>query len=126
MNIQNKGITQSIVQNKVNELAWDAQYDGNVANILINSNDNGHKENYQVQLDNVDLTNLLNIPSVNSLIDKRLMSDYRRNTRKRLYIKNKDYLNVLKPKKKLCSPLVISTKSKKIPNKKTKKMYICI
>jgi hypothetical protein len=124
MNIKNKGITQTIVQNKVNELAWDAQYDGNVANILINSNNNGHKENYQVQLDNIDLANLLNIPSVDNLIDKRLMNDYRRNTRKRLY---KNNVNIWKLKE-LRSPLVISRKSKKISNKpnKPKKMYIYI
>lgn len=112
MNIKNKGITQTIVRNKVNEFAWDAQYDGNVANIVINSNNNGDKENYQIQLDNIDLANLLSIPSVNSLIDKRLMNDYRRNTRKRLY---KNNLSILKPKKELRSSLVISRKSK--PNK---------
>lgn len=124
MNIKNKGITQTIVQNKVNELAWDAQYDGNVANILINSNNNGHKENYQVQLDNIDLANLLNIPSVDNLIDKRLMNDYRRNTRKRLY---KNNVNIWKLKE-LRSPLVISRKSKKVSNNtnKPKKMYIYI
>ena len=77
--IKNRGITKTIIhnngENHVNEINWDADYDGEIANISLDSISNGHKNHYNIQLDNEDLANLLNIPTVNMPIDKRLKMD---------------------------------------------------
>jgi hypothetical protein len=80
--IQNSGLTQTIIhnnnnkRNEFNEIKWDAEYDGKQANISLDSNSNGKKKHYNVSLDNQDLANLLNVPSVNMPIDKRLHMDF--------------------------------------------------
>ena len=78
--IINRGLTQTIVhknnQNQFNEINWDAIYDGNNANISVNSNKNGRQNNFNISLDNQDLANILNIPSVNTPIHKRLQMDF--------------------------------------------------
>ena len=78
--IKNRGLTQTIVhknnQNQFNEINWDAIYDGNNANISVNSNKNGRQNNFNISLDNQDLANILNIPSVNTPIHKRLQMDF--------------------------------------------------
>ena len=78
--IKNKGYTKTIIhdhnKNKVNELNWDADYDGDNANILLTSTSNGKKKKFGIQLDNNDLANLLNIPSVNMPLHKRLKEDF--------------------------------------------------
>lgn len=78
--IKNRGLSQTIMNNNnhinFNELLWDADYDGNNANINVSSNNNGHKKRYNINLDNHDLANMLNIPSVNMPIHKRLQMDF--------------------------------------------------
>lgn len=80
--IKNKGITQTIIhnsnnnQNEFNEINWDADYDGNTANISITSDTNGLRQHYDATLDNIDLDKLLNIPSVDMPLHKRLASDF--------------------------------------------------
>ena len=80
--IKNKGITQTIVhnsnnnQNEFNEINWDADYDGNTANISITSDTNGLRQHYDATLDNIDLDKLLNIPSVDMPLHKRLANDF--------------------------------------------------
>jgi hypothetical protein len=59
-----------------NEINWVGDYDGNLANIALTINDNGKKGNIQMQLNNDDLLNLLNVPSVQKPIDERLMDDF--------------------------------------------------
>ena len=80
--IKNSGATQSFIhnnnKNKFSEMNWDSDYDGNVANILVNSNNNGKRRQYNISLDNNDLANLLNVPSVSTPIDKRLRMDFQR------------------------------------------------
>lgn len=80
--IKNIGATQSFIhnnnKNKFSEMNWDSDYDGNVANILVNSNNNGKRHQYNISLDNNDLANLLNVPSVSTPIDKRLKMDFKR------------------------------------------------
>jgi hypothetical protein len=79
--IKNRGITQTLIhdnnQNQFNEINWDADYDGQLANVSIHSNTNGNRENFDITLDNNDLANLLNIPSVNTPLDKRLTMDFK-------------------------------------------------
>jgi hypothetical protein len=78
--IKNKGISKTIVGNNydkhVEELKWDAKYDGNEANILLKTNSNGKKHKYNITLDNADLANMLNVNSVNVPIHKRLEKDF--------------------------------------------------
>lgn len=78
--IKNRGITQTIVHNNnknhFNQIDWDADYDGNIANILVNYNTDGKRNQFNVSLDNEDLANILNIQSVNIPIDRRLKMDF--------------------------------------------------
>jgi hypothetical protein len=78
--IKNRGTTKTIIydnnRNHINEINWDANYDGNVANISIDTEGNGKSKHFDIKLDNNDLANLLNIQSVNMPIDKRLKIDF--------------------------------------------------
>jgi len=78
--IKNRGYTKTIIhdhnKNKVNELKWDADYDGDNANIMLTSSTDGKKKQIGIQLDNNDLANLLNIPSVNMPLHRRLNDDF--------------------------------------------------
>ena len=62
--------------NHINQINWDADYDGDMANISIDSDSNGKSKHFEIKLDNNDLANLLNIQSVNMPIDKRLKKDF--------------------------------------------------
>jgi hypothetical protein len=87
--IKNRGYTKTIIHdnnshkhntlNAVNELNWDADYDGDVANISVTSDTNGEKKHFNISLDNNDLENILNIPSVDMPIHKRLQKDFYEN-----------------------------------------------
>ena len=63
--IKNRGMTQTIIhnnnQNHFNEIDWDADYDGNNANISVTATTDGNKQHFDVKLDNEDLANLLSI-----------------------------------------------------------------
>jgi hypothetical protein len=80
--IKSKGLTQTIIHNnnnnfdQINELNWDANYDGNMANISFTSNVNGNKEHFDVSLDNQDLASILNVPSVNIPLEERIKIDF--------------------------------------------------
>jgi hypothetical protein len=83
--IKNKGVMKTLIHanhhNKINEVKWNAKYDGENANIKIDLNDGKHKKHYNVKLDNDNLAELLNIPSVNTPLEKRLLRDFNK-TRK--------------------------------------------
>jgi len=146
--IKNRGTTQMLLQNNnqktFNEINWDADYDGNVANISLDSMSNGKSKHYNIQLDNDDLANLLNIPSVNMPIDKRLKMDLERplfRDEPNIYrielpniesLKNQnDYLSSPLPNEELIIPVTINGRSKKYSltprkfnkQKKTHKTY---
>ena len=78
--IKNRGITKTIIHdnnhNHTNQINWDADYDGDVANISFNTNTDGKRNHFNISLDNEDLANILNMPSVNIPIDKRLKMDF--------------------------------------------------
>jgi len=80
--IKNVGSTQTIIGNRcqshVQEMDWNADYDGDRAKVLLRTNTDGSKHNYQFTLDNDDLANILNIDSVNIPIHKRLKSDFKK------------------------------------------------
>lgn len=85
--IINKGITKTAFVESPNgkpkiinnEIKWDANYDGNLANISVNIDKNGKKKHIDMKLTNDDLSRLLSIPSVDKNIDKRLMNDFDNN-----------------------------------------------
>jgi hypothetical protein len=78
--IKNRGTTKTIILDNnhghINHINWDADYDGDVANISIDTESNGKSKHFEIKLDNNDLANLLNIKSVNMPIDKRLEMDF--------------------------------------------------
>jgi len=78
--IKNRGITQTLINNnnqkQFNQINWDADYDGQTANISFTSDTDGNKKYFDIQLDNEDLANILSIPSETTPIDKRLQMDF--------------------------------------------------
>jgi hypothetical protein len=79
--IKNRGATKTLIYNNnhndINEINWDAEYDGNIANISVDLQSNGRKKHYDVTLDKEDLDNILNVPSVNMPLDRRLKKDFK-------------------------------------------------
>jgi hypothetical protein len=78
--IKNRGMTKTIIHsnnhNTINETNWDADYDGNVANVSLDLSKNGRNKHMDFKLTNDDLANLLTVPSVNQPIHKRLKMDF--------------------------------------------------
>ena len=101
--IKNKGITQTYTYNKrhnklnASEIDWDAEYDGNQANISVNlQKSDGDNQHYDIKLDNHDLAQILSMPTINTPLDKRLIDDFKpRNKNKYL---NDDMPVILMPK----------------------------
>ena len=65
--------------NRVEGIKWNADYDGNKANIRLDVNKNGHVERRNIQLHNTQLgtlAKLLSVPSVNKPLERRLLDDY--------------------------------------------------
>ena len=63
----------------VDELTWNANYDGDIANIKLNITEHETiktDKGFHFKLTNNDLANMLSIPSVNIPIDKRLENDF--------------------------------------------------
>ena len=79
--IKNRGETTTLIHNNkhndISKINWDAEYDGDIANVSLDLNTNGRNEHFDIQLDNDDLADILNIPTVNTPIDKRLKYDFR-------------------------------------------------
>ena len=79
--INNKGIVQTRLrrnnrEQKINELKWNANYDGKHAIVKVDVAKNGDKQKYRINLDNKDLAKLLATPSVNMPVDQRLRQDF--------------------------------------------------
>jgi hypothetical protein len=81
--IKNRGKTKTLMydnhRHNVNELKWDADYDGKVANVSLDLLNNGKRGHYDVQLNNKDIADILNISSVNTPLERRLHNDYKSN-----------------------------------------------
>jgi len=80
--IKNIGSAQTIIGNNcgnhVEEINWNADYDGDKAKILVKTNSNGRENLYHYTLDNGDLANMLNVDSVNIPIHMRLKKDFKK------------------------------------------------
>ena len=85
-----QGEMQTMVQvngkKRINKVHWDADYDGKKANVSLDVEDNHRAKHYDVQLNNEDLAEILNVPSVKMSLEKRLQRDFpkkKRFTKKR-------------------------------------------
>jgi hypothetical protein len=100
--IKNRGKTKTIIydnnNNHINEINWDADYDGDVANLSLTTNNDGKHQQFDLTLNNDDLAEILNYPSVNTPIHKRLETDY------------------IKPKYKMLKSLLSETNINKFPS----------
>ena len=86
----NVGSTNTTIRNNNkttnSSIKWTGNYNGKLANIHVDVNDNGRKENMDIKLTNDDLTQLLGYPSIEKQIDARLFDDFLGN-REPIYIK---------------------------------------
>jgi len=80
--IQNKGMTKTLIHenghNKISKIGWDSDYDGNIANVDLDVNNNGHNSQLHFELDNHDLEELLNIQPVQQSLHTRLATDFKK------------------------------------------------
>ena len=87
--IKSKGISKTIIHNNnknySSEFDWDADYDGEKANISLNMDQNGKKEHMEIKMNSDELAEILNIPSDNLMLDKRLYNDFLSKHPKREY-----------------------------------------
>jgi hypothetical protein len=78
--IQNYGITKTVINDNnkksTNEVKWLGNYDGNVADIKIQMDNNGAKDIMELKLDNNDIMKILGIQTVEMPLDKRLFNDF--------------------------------------------------
>ena len=79
--IQNYGFTKTLVNNnnnqtQINEIKWQGDYNGKIANIDVDINDNGNREFVSVQLNNNDLRQLFGIQPIEVPLEKRLVNDF--------------------------------------------------
>lgn len=74
--VQNYGFSKIVSKSGRNEVEWMGDYDGSVAKIIVNENNNGHKDSLKMRLTTKDLMDLLTAPSVNKELDKRLLEDF--------------------------------------------------
>ena len=106
--IKNRGETTTLLHNNnhddISRINWDAEYDGDIANVSLDLNTNGRNEHFDIQLDNDDLADILNIPTVNTPIDRRLKSDFKQ---KRMASNHMPYMIEIEDINRLPSPELI-------------------
>ena len=79
--IQNYGFTKTLFQddnnNEFNNMVkWKGEYDGKLANIDVDINDNGNREFVSMKLNNNDIRNMFGIQQVEGSLEKRLTKDF--------------------------------------------------
>lgn len=132
--IENKGITRtSFINNNKrdnNTLVWDLNYDGNIANLDLDVENNGEIKHYNYQLDNADLENILNIQPVSIPLEQQLMNDYYLNSKNMKSINyqypynynnyNEENINHIIQRPKTVRKLICRYKNEKPKTKKRK------
>jgi hypothetical protein len=79
--VKNKGVTKTLMydsetnKNTVNEIKWDVDYDGEIANLFLDINDNNKNNHIHLKMDNDDLATIFNLPTIDMSLDKRLQND---------------------------------------------------
>lgn len=79
--IQNYGFTKTLFQDNDNNefnnmVKWEGEYDGKLANIDVDINDNGNRQLVSMQLNNNDIRNMFGIQPVEGSLEKRLTKDF--------------------------------------------------
>ena len=78
--IKNYGFTKTQIQDNGhsinNEFKWQGDYDGKIANIDLDINNNGNTEFVSIKLNNNDLRHIFGIQPVETTLDKRLVNDF--------------------------------------------------
>lgn len=120
--IQNYGFTKTLIHdnnhNINNEIEWQGDYDGNIANINLNINENGNQEFVSMKLSNQDIMKMLGIQPVNIPIEQRLMNDFLSSD------KTKNYHRSYKPLKPVTlEGALIKRKSVKKRHRKKRKTH---
>ncbi len=121
--IQNYGFTKTLFQDNNgrlhNEIKWKGDYDGKMANIDLDVNDNGVQKLVNIQLDNNDIKHLFGVQPVEEPLEKRLVKDFLYKPMTLTLVKQKSRRRRKSRRK--------SRKSKKnAKNKKTKKILLRI
>ena len=110
--IKNRGSTKTIIHdnhhNNVNEMKWNANYDGDIAKVSLDLKNNGKAKHYNIKLDNSDLAKIFNIDSVNLPIDKRLKRDFKKVRMERQPSIYDIYLEDLQPQVMEEEPLLLN------------------
>jgi hypothetical protein len=90
MQFLNVGSTNTTIRNNNNttnsSIKWTGNYNGKLANIHVDVNDNGRKENMDIKLTNDDISQLLGYPSIEKQVDARLFDDFLGN-QKPIYVR---------------------------------------
>lgn len=78
--IQNYGFTKTLFQDDDKEInnmvKWEGEYDGKLANINLDINDNGKRQLVSMELNNKDIINMFGIKPVEGSLEKRLAKDF--------------------------------------------------
>ena len=79
--IQNYGFTKTLFKDNDNNVfdnivKWKGDYDGKLANIDVDKNDNGNREFVSMKLNNNDIRNIFGIKPVEVSLEKRLTKDF--------------------------------------------------
>jgi hypothetical protein len=78
--IQNYGFTKTLFQDDNNEInnmvKWEGKYDGKLANINLDINDNGKRQLVSMELNNNDIRIMFGIKPVEGSLEKRLAKDF--------------------------------------------------
>lgn len=113
--IKNRGSTKTIIHNNhhnnVKEMKWDADYDGDIANVSFDLKNNGKAKHYNIKLDNSDLAKIFNIDSVNLPIDQRLKRDFKKMRMERQPSIYDIYLEDLQPQVMEEQPLLLNNET---------------
>ena len=81
--LQNYGFTKTTFHDNDNnilnnEIQWNGNYNGKIANIDLEMNDNGYKESISMSLNNSDLRKILGIQPIEVPLETRLTNDFLR------------------------------------------------
>ena len=79
--IQNYGFTKTLFKDNDNNefnniVKWKGDYDGKLANLDVDINDNGNREFVSMKLNNDDIRNMFGIQPVEVSLEKRLTKDF--------------------------------------------------
>ena len=102
MLVSSKGLTRTTIQHNndqrnINEMNWEAKFDGSVANVSLSVNNNGKKTHNEFKLTNDNLADILSVPSINASLDQRLLKDFQLIKPKNTTNKNKDFYKIRYP-----------------------------